>query len=104
MIPVRADPQFQVSGTHPSNLDRCNLCGRPRSAHDADWSCRAADQPRIRHIALFFTVAIVLAVLGAEVWILTSSGNVTLSSLAAFACLAGITLLVSGVIVTGRPR
>jgi hypothetical protein len=33
-----ADPQFQTTTLHPSNLDRCNLCGVPRSTHGADWT------------------------------------------------------------------
>jgi uncharacterized membrane protein len=42
-----------------------------------------------------------LAVLGGAVWSLATSTNITLSSLASFALLAGLTLFISGVVIAG---
>jgi hypothetical protein len=99
-----ADPQFQATILHPSNLDRCNLCGRPRSAHGTDWTCPSAVIPSRAHRGLFTVAASVLAVLGGAIWALASAADITVSSLAAFACLAGLTLLVGGVTVAQRRR
>jgi hypothetical protein len=102
MSPMLADPQFQTAILHPSNLDRCNLCGAPRSAHGADWTCPSAVIPDRAPLAFFVVAAGVLAVLGGATWALASAASITLSSLAAFACLAGLTLLIGGVAVSGR--
>jgi hypothetical protein len=94
-------PRFQSVTSHPSNLERCHLCGTPRSAHGPDWTC-PDEVPGRLHLALFVTGAVVLAVLGGASWALASSADITLSSFAAFACLAGLTLSVGGVTVLGR--
>jgi hypothetical protein len=94
--PADTEEQFEIFGEHPSNLDRCNRCGAPRSAHGPDLEC----PPRPAHTA---------------VWVLLAAGSVlTLAGLiaqvtapndaAVAAILIGVTLLVAGVIMARRLR
>jgi hypothetical protein len=95
-------PQFNVTAGRLTNLDRCNLCGRPRSAHGADWTCGRPSQ--VSHLVVAVVVAAALALGGIGLLAATSATATSLGSLGASCCLAGLTLLIAAVVLTGRRR
>jgi hypothetical protein len=103
MSPVLADPQFQTTAPRISNLDRCNVCGRPRSAHDFDFTCPdlAAAIGRRRYLA-FVVGATVLALAGIGLLTASSTTSTTLGTLLAAGLLTGLTLLISAFAATGH--
>jgi hypothetical protein len=102
--PALADRQFQTVARRPSNLDRCTRCGLPRAAHGVDWTCtRSATPDPTRLVALVVTAGI-LAIAGVAVLTLTSTTASTAGSIGAALMLAGLVVVICGVIVTGRRR
>lgn len=99
---MSADSQFQMLALYPANLDRCRRCGTPRKMHAADGSCGLTFPAG--SLALFISTGGGLAALGAAVWLLASNTAVTAGSLAAFACLVALILLVSGSAIISRRR
>jgi hypothetical protein len=95
-----ADAKFIRCTTHPSNLDRCKLCGGQRSAHGADWSCPPGLSQDTR--AVLFVAGVVLAALGAALWILVGSLSPTLNTLAALALPAGLMLIIISIMIDSR--
>jgi hypothetical protein len=102
MSPVIADSQFQTSAENISNLDRCNRCGAPRSAHGIDWTCSSDILPGSKWFVLFVGLTGVLALAGIALLTVSSKTSMTLGTLGASGCLAGLTLLVCGLILAGR--
>ena len=95
--PADIDRQFQNSDGRISNLDHCNRCGAPRTAHGPDWTCPA--RPARVNAAVWLALAIVLTAGGvtAEVFARTQSA-------AAVGILVGVTFLVAAVIMVVRSR
>jgi hypothetical protein len=95
--PADIDRQFQNSDGRISNLDHCNRCGAPRTAHGPDWTCPA--RPARVNAAVWLAFAIVLTAGGvtAEVFARTQSA-------AAVGILVGVTFLVAAVIMVVRSR
>lgn len=104
MSPMIADSQFQVETRHLSNLDRCNLCGGPRSAHGIDWTCSPGVSASRARSVLLVVAAGLLALAGVGLLTVTSATEMTLGTLGASACLAGLTLLVCCAAIAGRRR
>jgi VIT1/CCC1 family predicted Fe2+/Mn2+ transporter len=102
--PMSAVPQFQTVPRRLSNLDRCNRCGDLRSAHGAGWTCPAGVAPGSKRVVVFVVAAGLLALAGVVLLAVTSTTETALGSLAASVCLTGLTLLVCGVLITGRRR
>jgi hypothetical protein len=95
--PADIDRQFQNFDGRISNLDHCNRCGAPRTAHGPDWTCPA--RPARVNAAVWLAFAIVLTAGGvtAEVFAHTQSA-------AAVGILVGVTFLVAAVIMVVRSR
>jgi hypothetical protein len=95
--PADIDRQFQNFDGRISNLDHCNRCGAPRTAHGPDWTCPA--RPARVNAAVWLALAIVLTAGGvtAEVFARTQSA-------AAVGILGGVTFLVAAVIMVVRSR
>jgi hypothetical protein len=95
--PADIDRQFQNLDGRISNLDHCNRCGAPRTAHGPDWTCPA--RPARVNAAVWLALAIVLTAGGvtAEVFARTQSA-------AAVGILVGVTFLVAAVIMVVRSR
>lgn len=102
MSPVIADSQFQTTAEFISNLDRCNLCGAPRSTHGIDWTCSTGTSPGGKRVVLLVGLAALLALAGIAMLTASSATSMTLGTLAASACLTGLTLVVCGLSVIGR--
>jgi hypothetical protein len=85
-----------MTGACP-NLDLCNRCGAPRTAHGPDWTCPT--RPARVNAAVWLALAIVLTAGGvtAEVFARTQSA-------AAVGILVGVTFLVAAVIMVVRSR
>jgi hypothetical protein len=94
--------QFETDTRQISSLDRCNLCGRPRSAHGADWSCSPAGSPRGTLVVTALVVAGLLALAGIGLLAVTSATGTTLGSLGAAGVLAGLVVIVCGAAVSLR--
>jgi hypothetical protein len=68
--PTTSPPQFEADAGL-SNLDRCNLCGAPRSAHGTDWSCPTRE---VGHTpAILLVLGSLLVIVGALVASLASA-------------------------------
>ena len=95
--PADIDRQFQNFDGRISNLDHCNRCGAPRTAHGPDWTCPT--RPARVNAAVWLALAIVLTAGGvtAEVFARTQSA-------AAVGILVGVTFLVAAVIMVVRSR
>jgi hypothetical protein len=103
-IPMRAGPQFQTALGGLSNLDRCNWCGTPRSAHGIDWSCPSGG---VRSGARFVALVVAAGVLAlAGVALLTASSQTpsTLGTLGASGFLAALVVLICTGTIAGRRR
>jgi hypothetical protein len=97
-------PQFQ-SDAPVSNLDRCNRCGQPRSAHGADWSCPTARPGHAPKVLL--VLGSLMALTGGIIAYNTTGyyatvGNEERSSLGLLCLLVGITVAVAAVIQIRR--
>ena len=102
MTGMIADSQFQTTAERVSNLDRCNACGTPRSAHGIDWTCPAGTSHQTRRFGLLAGFAAILALPGIAVLTASSQTSMTPGTLAASACLVALTLLVCGLSVVIR--
>lgn len=100
--PVLADRQFQTVGRRPSNLDRCTRCGLPRAGHGIDWTCTRSATPDPTRLVAAVVAASVLALAGVAVLTLTSTTASTAGSIGAALMLAGLVVVICGIIVTGR--
>jgi hypothetical protein len=96
---MSAGSQFQMTSRYPGNLDRCRRCGYPRKLHGNDGSCGRTVPAPARFLALLVLPG---AALGAALWLLASDTVITVGSMAAFACLAALILLVSALAAPGR--
>jgi hypothetical protein len=101
---MSAIPQFQTAIRQPSNLDRCNRCGVPRSAHGIDWACPRAFSMSNARLAVLVVSAGLLALVGVLVLTLTSTTQTNVGTLGAASCLTGLTFLVCSAIFAGRRR
>ena len=100
-----ADQHFATSGRSISNLDACNLCGCPRSAHGIDWTCppKPFEGRSSPALAIAVTVLGGLLALALIIWVtVTSASKTSIGTLAASALLAAGTLAVSGAIVSSQ--
>ncbi len=102
MSPVIADQKFETTAGHISNLDRCNLCGSPRSAHGVNWNCGPDSSDGGKRFVLVLGLAALLALAGIALLTVSSQTSMTAGTLVATACLTGITLLAFGLSVAGR--
>jgi hypothetical protein len=102
--PVSVDAQFQTTGRYISNLDRCNRCGRPRSAHGIDWTCSPARMTRGHNTALMALLAAMLALAGMALLATSNAISTTLDTFAVSASLVGLTLLAFALSVAIRWR
>lgn len=106
---VSAGPgsQFQAAPGSPggmSNLDRCTLCGSPRSAHGINWSCPPGIVLRGRRAVALVVAAGIVALAGIGLLTASSRTATTMGSLGAAAMLAGLTVLVCCATVARRRR
>jgi hypothetical protein len=103
MSPMSASTgQFVTQTSQITNLDRCTLCGRPRSAHGIDWTCSA---PRSRRAAAVVAVTGgLLALAGVGYLTATSQTPLTAGTLGWSALLAGLTVLGCVAALLGRSR
>jgi hypothetical protein len=97
-----ATGQFVTQSAQISNLDRCSLCGRPRSVHGIDWTCSAP--PRRRVAAVVTVLAGLLALAGIGFVTATTQTTLTAGTVAWAVLLAGLTVLGCAVALLGRPR
>ena len=98
---AETDQQFQVTGRYISNLDHCNRCGAPRSAHGPDWTCPGPPAPGAAMVPLKLGG---LLTLGGLVLEMTSANPATAKSTATLlAILIGITLFIVGAIMARWP-
>ncbi len=109
MSSISAARRFQTWVGQPSNLDRCQRCHRPRSAHGPDWTCPAAtsDQwsPPDRLAVVPLTAGIVLTLTGLILRLVAgSSVSPGEAALMADGFLLGAVLIVAGVMLPGRRR
>jgi hypothetical protein len=96
---MSAGSQFQMTSRYPGNLDRCRRCGYPRKLHGSDGNCRLTLPAPTRFLTALVFVG---ATLGTAIWLLASNGVITVGSLAAFACLAALIVLVTALAVPSR--
>ena len=99
--PADIDRQFQTLDGQLSNLDHCNRCGAPRTAHGPDWICPT--RPARVNAAVWLALAIVLTAGGVTAQVFARS-NQAMQNAAAAGILAGVTLLVAAVIMVVRSR
>ena len=93
-------PQFQADDG-PSNLDRCNWCGEPRSAHGPDWSCPTKKSGRAP--VIFLILGSLLAIAGViMVAISTPVQKQTFGTLGTTCLLVGIAIDVAATILIRR--
>jgi hypothetical protein len=101
---MSAIPQFQTAIRQPSNLDRCNRCGGPRSAHGIDWACPQAVSVSAARRAVLVVAAGLLALAVVVVLTVTSRTETNPGTLGAAACLAVLTLVICSAAFAGRRR
>jgi hypothetical protein len=99
--PVDIDRQFRTLDGQLSNLDHCNRCGAPRTAHGPDWTCPT--RPGRVNAVVWLALAIVLTAGGVIAQVFARS-NQAMQSAAAAGILAGVALLVAAVIMVVRSR
>jgi len=95
--PTSVQPQFQTWDSI-SNVDRCNKCGAPRSAHGPDWTCLRWNPDRLSK-ALYF-IGGLLALIG--VMFATSSGSTALDVFGVACLLLGTMVGVVGAVRSRR--
>jgi hypothetical protein len=103
-IPMRVGPQFQTALGGLSNLDRCNWCGTPRSAHGIDWSCPSGGARSGTRFAVLVAAAGVLALAGVALLTASSQTPSTPGTLGASGFLAAMVVLICTGTITGRRR
>jgi hypothetical protein len=97
--PAETEQQFRAYRDYPSNLDLCNRCGRPRSAHGPDWSCPPKPARGVAAVSLFLGG---LLTLGGLILQVTRGADRALAQVIAAAIFVGVTLLVAGFIMARR--
>jgi hypothetical protein len=101
MSSLGAAHRFQRWVGQPSNIDKCERCQLPRSVHGPDWTCPSAPPARLATAA--WAVGVVLLVTGVVLRVLAGPGvQQGHAMLMADAVLAGITLIATGVLLSGR--
>jgi hypothetical protein len=93
-ISMAPDTQFQVTQREITSLDRCNLCGAPRSAHDVDWTCSPGVAVTNAQIITAVTTAGLLALAGVVFLAVTSTTRTSPGSLGAAIVLAALIVLI----------
>ena len=101
-IPMRAAPQFHTALGGLSNLDRCNWCGTPRSAHGIDWSCPSTGPRGGTRFVVLVVAAGILALAGVALLTASSQTPSTPGTLGASGFLAGLVVLVCTGTIIGR--
>jgi hypothetical protein len=96
---MSAGSQFQMTSRYPGNLDRCRRCGYPRKLHGIDGNCRLTLPAPARFLAALVFVG---TTLGTALWLLASNRVITVGSMAAFACLAVLIILMTALATPGR--
>ena len=87
----------------PSNVDRCERCHLPRSAHGPDWTCPA--RPSRRVAAGLAILGAALTVTGIVLRVLAgSSVQPGRAMLMADATLLGVLLVIAGFSLSGGRR
>jgi hypothetical protein len=99
--PADIDRQFRTLDGRLSNLDHCNRCGAPRTAHGPDWTCPA--RPARVNAAVWLTLAIVLTA-GGVIAQVVARANQAMQNAAAAGILAGVALLIAAVLMVVRAR
>jgi hypothetical protein len=99
---MTSDTQFQVTQREITSMDRCNLCGAPRSAHGIDWTCSPGIAVRNAQIITAVTTAGLLAIGGVVILTVTSTTGTSPGSLGAAIVLAALTVLICGAEVIYR--
>lgn len=85
------DSQFQTAGRNIGNWDRCRLCGYPRMLHGSGGSCGY----NVSKVTGFLTMLVIAGgVLSAASWALVSNPAASAGSLAAFAFLVTVVMVV----------
>lgn len=98
-----APQQFQRWTAQPSNVDKCGRCQMPRSVHGNDWSCPPALPHRLP--ALMLAAGTLLALAGIVARLVVGSATPPAgATLMADAFLAGVVLMVAGVVTGGKQR
>jgi hypothetical protein len=100
MSSTNAAPRFQSWVGQLSNLDRCERCHMPRSAHGADWSCPPKPPPGVATIPLAVGINLVLAAI--IVRVLAGSLDQGQATLIADAFVLGVILIVAGMVGIGQ--
>ena len=99
--PADIDRQFRTRDGQLSNLDHCNRCGAPRTAHGPDWACPT--RPARGYAAVWLALAIVLTAGGVTAQVFARS-NQAMQGAAAIGILVGVTWLVAAVMMVVRLR
>lgn len=98
---VDIDWQFQTRDGQLSNLDHCNRCGAPRTAHGPDWTCPT--RPARINAVVWLVLAIVV-ITGGVIAQVFARANQAMQNAAGAGIVAGVALLVAAVIMVVRPR
>jgi hypothetical protein len=99
--PVDIDRQFRTLDGRLSNLDHCNRCGAPRTAHGPDWTCPT--RPGRLNAAVWLALAIALTA-GGVITQVSARTNQAMQNAAAAGILAGVVLLIAAVTMVVRSR
>lgn len=91
---IHEPPKFHAGA--PSNLDRCDLCGEPRSAHGPDWECPTGNRGLGRGPVVALATGGLLMVAGFIMYISTPSPPRGLSGAAQIVNSAGGIILICG--------
>ena len=100
MSSTETAPRFHTWVGQLSNLDRCERCHMPRSAHGADWSC-PQELPR-EMAAIPLVVGVNLVIASIIVRVLAGSIPQTQAMLIGDAFVLGVILIVAGLVGVGR--
>ena len=103
MSSTGAAHHFQRWVGQPSNVDRCDRCHLPRSAHGPDWCCPGAVPARIATVAWIAGVVLTLTGIVLRVAV-GSAAQPGQAMVMGYAVLAGIILIVAGVVLGGERR
>jgi len=96
-----APQKFQTWTPQPSNVDKCGRCLMPRSVHGADWSCPPALPRRLP--ALMLAAGILLTLTGIVARLVVGAAAApSQATVMADAFLAGVVLMIAGMVTGGR--
>jgi len=102
MMAMIADQQFETADRPISNLDRCNLCGRPRAVHGIDWTCSPGRTASTARVIAGTVLGGLLALAGILTITVTSDTAGSAGTLGAASMLIGMTLVICAAIIGGR--